>query len=1517
VLFLASAAYSQTPVPPPPQAPQLPDTLILHGDTLVDEYSWLRKKDSPEVVKYLSAENEYARRVMQQSEWFQDKLYEEVKARLPEAEESLPTQLDSFYYYSRYAPEAQYPVYYRKQLTPDSLAGKAPEEKVLDLPQLAEQSGGFLMLLGLSPSPNQQSLAYTLNFTGDRRGTVFIKNLATQQLDTLKPTNIGNLTWANDSRTLFYTTMDTTFRANKVWRWQLGQPADSAQLVYEERDNRFQVGLGKSLSKEYISIISSASDSETSEVRLLSANQPYTLPQLIAPRRAGFLYRVEHLSDTFYVENNRRSRAGGLDYFTQLPAPEPAAWQTYLPATDSVQLEGLVYFTNFLAVLERRNFQEKIKILDKRTGQTHYLEFQEPVYSLGFGSNTNPNDSLLRFSYSSFTTPTTTYAYNLNTRQSKTLKAEKIRGGYNAADYTSERVWATAPDGERVPLSLVYKTDLQKNGQNPTLLLGYGAYGMSYSPGFSAARLSLLERGFVVAVAHVRGGGDGGFRWHDAGKMLNKQNTFSDFIAASERLIELGYTSPDKLVIDGGSAGGLLIGAVINQRPELYQAALLNVPFVDVINTMRDSSLPLTTFEYQEWGNPAVEEQYRYIRRYSPYENVKAQDYPHLLIQGGYNDTQVGYWEPAKLAARLRQLKTDDNLLLLRISMEGGHGLTAGRFNNLRQLALEWAFIFRVLGIEEDYGLVRGKVLDDNKQPLSYVTVYEPSSGQGATTNEEGEFVLELKRGDYQLQVRQVGFETAYLKLTPDNLNDYHRIQLKSEDEMLQQVEVTAESINPAYQIMRQAIDKRKEHLQEVDGFSAEVYVKNITRLDHLPEKWPKILGSDPPDSSNLGVLYLSESFSEYAFSWPDYIKEKMVSSKVAGQRSGFSWNRASQIQVNLYENRVNIADVAPRGVVSPLAENAMFFYRYDYEGYKTEGGKEISKIRVIPKRSSDPVFAGVVYIVEDEWSLAGADLWLTNKQVELFDSLRVQQDFVPVVNQQTGDTLRMPNAMQISAKITFLGFGASAENYTFYRNLQANPAFPKKYFTNEVFSIAEGANQRNNGYWQQNRPVLLTEEERLNYQEKDSLEIVQTSKPYLDSVDRKSNKFYLTSLILNGYDWRNSWRKQYFKSSNLLQLVQYNTVEGLNLNVNGRFRQMFDDSWRYWSVAGTLRYATAREQVYGSLQYENMFNTQNWARLSIEAGHNTVQFNPAEPISPLVNTVYTWRNRGNYMKLYQRSYGKLGYSQELVNGLRLSLGLDYENRQPLDNVRGFNEEGELEENFTSNNPLQPEVEGSDAFIPHQALTAEVGLRIRFRQRYETTPKAKLIYDSKYPTLNVSYRRGLPTLGADTDYDLLQVSAYDDLDFALLGKARWSARAGVFLSKNNLPFPDWQHFSGNQTLFLNRQGGSISTFHLLDYYALNRPEGILPISSNQRYLQAHYEHHFNGFLINKIPLLRRTKFQAVGGANYLYNPNLGNYYEAFVGIENILKVLRIDWATSFSEETRLQSGFRVGITTNL
>ena len=675
----------------PPIAAQRPYVHSLHGDDRPDPYFWLRDREDPEVMAYLKAENAYTEAMMQHTEPLQTALYDEMLSRIQETDLSVPYRKGDYYYYSRTEEGKNYAISCRKLGSLD-----APEEVLLDQNQLAEGKDYFALGV-LQVSPNHELLAYSIDTTGAEVFTLQFLDLKTRQLYSESiPETDYSFAWGNDNQTVFYTQVDEAHRPHKLFRHQLGSAIAEDVLIYHEPDDSFYLGVGKTRSQAYMLI--SLGSKITTEIHYLDANNPTGEFQVVRPRTTGLEYDVEHHTDTFYIATNENAINFKL---MQAPVGNPIMenWQEVLPHREDVLLEGVSAFAKHLVIYERQDGLPKVRIRLLATGEEHYMAFSEPTYEVYESTNPDFNTTTLRYTYTSLTTPSSVFDYDLESR-SQTLKKETpVLGGYDRTQYISERLQATAPDGSIVPLSLVYKKGVTRSGANPVYMTGYGAYGFSYPDSFSSTRLTLLDRGVVVAIAHIRGGSEMGRNWYEWGKFLQKKNTFTDFIACAEELIQQGWTSPQHLAISGGSAGGLLMGAVLNLRPDLFKAAIAHVPFVDVVTTILDTSLPLSVMEWEEWGNPNKVDFYDYMKSYSPYDNVTAQAYPALLITAGLNDPRVSYWEPAKWTARLRELNQGDQILLLKTNLGAGHGGASGRYEQLKEIAFEFAFLLDQWGL--------------------------------------------------------------------------------------------------------------------------------------------------------------------------------------------------------------------------------------------------------------------------------------------------------------------------------------------------------------------------------------------------------------------------------------------------------------------------------------------------------------------------------------------------------------------------------------------------------------------------------------------------------------------------------------------------------------------------------------------------------------------------------------------------------------------------------------------------
>jgi len=678
--------------PEPPSAKKVPYELLIHDTVLIDNYHWMKDKSrtDPEVIAHIEKENAYTDSVLFHTNEVQEKLFQEIVGRIQETDMTVPVRIDSFYYYWKDVEGKEYSLYCRKKCIPD-----AKEEIVIDINELA-LGYEFYDVSNLEVSSNHQYIAFTFDTTGAERYTLAVKNIQENTFLSDNAYPVDDVVWANDNNTLFYITENESGRSDKLFRHALGTDKKNDKLIYQENDGAFYVWIYKSRSREYL--ILTTGSKITYEIRYLKADDPLREFKIVQPREQGHRYYIcPHINEFFIVSNEDAENYKVM--VTSIQNPGKDNWKEFIPHRDSVSI-NIDIFKDYMVIYERENALEKIRILDLNTKEEHYIAFPEPIYTAYSGRNPNFDTRIFRFTYESMVTPYSVYDYNMQTQEKVLRKQKTIKGLYDPSLYNQERIYAAAFDGTKIPISLVYKKEFfKKDGSNPLLLVGYGSYGDTSEPYFSSARLSLLDRGFVYAIAHVRGGGEYGKQWHEQGRMLSKRNTFTDFIACEEYLVEQNYTSCDKLVIEGGSAGGLLIGAVLNMHPELCEIAIADVPFVDVINTMLDPTLSATVSEYEEWGDPHDKVYFDYIYSYCPYQNVKAQHYPHILAFGGFYDPRVNYWEPAKWIAKIRDKKLDNNLALLKIRLSG-HGGASGRFSYYREVALKYAFMFDILGIE-------------------------------------------------------------------------------------------------------------------------------------------------------------------------------------------------------------------------------------------------------------------------------------------------------------------------------------------------------------------------------------------------------------------------------------------------------------------------------------------------------------------------------------------------------------------------------------------------------------------------------------------------------------------------------------------------------------------------------------------------------------------------------------------------------------------------------------------------
>ncbi|WP_379967625.1 S9 family peptidase [Epilithonimonas sp. UC225_85] len=677
-----------------PKAKKIDKLLEIHNDKRNDPYFWMNERENPEVIKYLEEENAYTDFVMKETEDLQNDLYEEMKSRYKKDDESLPYFFNQYWYIVRYEDGKEYPIFSRKFQSLDN-----EEEILLDANVLAE-GNEYFDIGSISISVNNEILSFSTDTVGRRIYKIFFKNLKTGEIYKDEIDNAtGKAVWSTDNNYVFYIRKDESLRAFQIYRHELGTETENDVLIFHEEDETFDVNVYKTKTLDYIFISSSSTNED--EHRFIPSNDVFADWKIIQPRTEDLEYSVEHYQDDFYIVTNADDATNFKIVKTKVENPSIENWEDFIPHRENVLIEGFEIFNEYFVLEEREKGLLQIKIIENKTGDSHYLPFSDPTYTAYIGTNLEFDTEKLRFGYTSLTKPASTFEYDMKEKTTKLLKEQEVLGGkFFKENYISERIWATARDGKQVPISLVYHKDTPKSENTPLLLYGYGSYGHTVDASFSSTRLSLLDRGYIFAIAHIRGGEYLGREWYEDGKMLQKKNTFFDFIDAAKHLISENYTSPKHLYAMGGSAGGLLVGAVMNLNPELFNGIVAQVPFVDVVTTMLDDTIPLTTGEYDEWGNPNEKAYYDYMKSYSPYDNIETKNYPNLLITTGFHDSQVQYWEPAKWTAKLRELKTDDNILIFKTDMSSGHGGASGRFESLKEIALEYAFLFKVEGLK-------------------------------------------------------------------------------------------------------------------------------------------------------------------------------------------------------------------------------------------------------------------------------------------------------------------------------------------------------------------------------------------------------------------------------------------------------------------------------------------------------------------------------------------------------------------------------------------------------------------------------------------------------------------------------------------------------------------------------------------------------------------------------------------------------------------------------------------------
>jgi hypothetical protein len=787
---------------------------------------------------------------------------------------------------------------------------------------------------------------------------------------------------------------------------------------------------------------------------------------------------------------------------------------------------------------------------------------------------------------------------------------------------------------------------------------------------------------------------------------------------------------------------------------------------------------------------------------------------------------------------------------------------------------------------------ITGKVTDEKNEPVPFTNVFIKGTTRGTTSNLQGAYSIDLGPGKYELVFKMIGYKQHIEEINVTDANQVINIKLVPESFTLKEAIVKADGEDPAYAVIRQAQKKRKYYLEQVEAFSCDVYIKGEQRILKAPKK---ILGQEiDPDGeidTTTGIVYLSESVSKFNFKQKDKIKEEMISSKVSGDNKAFSYNQASDMLFNFYENLLEIDGLSERGFISPIAINAMISYRYKLLGTFFEDGQMINKIQVIPKRKNDPVFSGIINIIENSWRIHSVQLILTkDAQIDFVDTLRINQTFLPVEKD-----IWLPFSTKFNFDFGFLGIKGDGMYVGVNSNYIIDPDFPKHFFSNEILKVNEDANKKDSSYWETSRPIPLTIEEENDYRKRDSLSKIRHSKTYTDSTDRKNNKLKFQDLFL-GYNHTNTYKKQNWSVSGPLLGTQFNTVQGFNVSSSFNFTKEYENNKRY-TIGLNMGYGFSNDDFYGKMFASYYYKPQKFATISISGGREYSQFNENRPILPIINSLYSLLNEQNFMKLYLKNYGRIVHSSELVNGFYFTPAIEYAERKALINTTGFRWI-KSDNHYTSNDPQQKDSAGF-SFPAHQSLTLDIAVKYVFKQRYYTAPNLKTVTGSKFPTLYLHYKKGIYALGSKVNYDRITLGIEGSLNLKLLGNSSYSIKAGTFLNTRKMYFMDWYHFNGNQTLF---SGFGLNDFQLLEYYSA---------STRSDFIEGHFEHNFGGLVLTKIPLIKKLKLQEIGKASILTTDGKNIYGELSIGIKRL--GFRADFVTGFSNDKKISSGVRVGI----
>ena len=1506
ILTLFSSLLSFSQEKEYPTATKNPYYYITHGDSLLQNYHWMRKRDTPEIINYLSEENTYTDFKMKHSSILQKKLFEEFRAMMKENHKTKYRKDSIFYYYSKSIQDQEHTIFCRKK------GDTSAVEQVYLNPNTLAKDLGYFKIDDTQLSEDHQFIYYRVNSDGGDFGALHMKHI--DKDSTLKDVieNVGDFIVLNDNKTIFYSKKDALHKlGSQLFLHLIGSDTIQDIKLFESFNDRATISFYLSVSKRYLFIVNSYMN-HTGAIYAIDLKGDKTKLIKIYDGKNGVSYSVNHFKGEWFTVFTNENAPNYLVKEIRLLGDKKE--QVILPEDKHTMLLSSQQKMNYLFLTRRKNAKNELFIHDLTTKQTIQIP---QIDSSGhqFFTDILPKDStMVEFGMSSLKEVGKNFLYNLKTNAYVLKELDSIKG-YRPENYVTERIWAPSRDGKKIPVDIVYPKGMKRDGNNPLYITGYACYGMTEEPTFNPMAIPYLKRGFVYALAHPRGENILGEAWHTDGMLDKKENTIHDFVDATKFLIQQKYTKEKRIVAQGGSAGGLLMGGIANESPDLYGAIIADVPFVNTLEDMLDTLWPNIRAHFAELGNPYKKNEYHFLKSYSPLHNIKQQAYPAMLVTNGYNDSRVPFWAAAQYTAKLRTLKTDTNLLLLKTNMNSGHGGAAGRYGAIKDEAFKIAFAMQAVGIKENYVALNGKVVDAKGDPIPYANVFIEGTSNGTVTNTNGDFYVELKQGQQPvLVIQSIGYNRIKYPIGPKTRINEIKITLTSQLQEIQEVYVSAKAKNLGTEIIRKANKRRTHYDKMFDNYSVDVYLKGATRLDSIPKKLPKFIKvSDLPDSNDLGLMELTESVASYHFKRPDDYKEEMKSSRIAGVKQGVSYNRVNEVKLNFYANGVNLDRYTEHNFVSPIADGGILLYKYRLESTFFEDGNEIYKIKVTPRNKSEKVFEGYVYIQDKTFNIHSLDLFITKRQgIDFIDTLYIKQTY-GLVN----DSVSVPLSVKTNARIKFFGFDAGMVNVGTFYNYQLNKRFDKKFFRKQVFSMDADATKKDSVYWEKVRPVVFTKEERkFNTKAANKKDTIRN----IDSTYLKNrNKLTIGKLLLSGYDYKSK-----FTFSPLLPSINYNTVEGWNNKVeiglqkikskgdsNNRFMYDFDffPSKDYVKLIG--RYGLDSKKGYGKL-IVGRHDELNQRDIEFMAEKYCYQYNQSEPIYPIVNTFYTLIARENYMKLVEKTAFSISYSDLLVSGPQLKFKLEFAQRSPLVNHSYQFWSNKFENKLTSNNPLNP-TSNEPAFAPHQVLILSTSGSYTFGERYELIfGNRREPIGSRYPTIYWKASQGIPVLNSKIGYTHTELGIGKSLKLGYWGKMNIDVIAGGFLNRSAMNFIDFKHFNGNQTLILkngtfegeddnNRK--QLNAFNALDYYSL---------STNSNYLELHVQHRFLGILTAKLPLINRLKLAEVVGFNALYTP-VRNYQEVYVGIDNLFKVIRLDFVASYKAGEKLITQVRIGV----